>query len=340
MVGRAGEMRARALLLAALTCSAACAAEPEAPRAAPPAGPASGSASVDAPVASAAPSAAASARPAASASAAAAPSAGSALPDKVVELDEKERALGGRTLDFPYDGKDLHDRSRAYTGRIFVHERALRARGKLPLVVFFHGLNKQLIPHRWMGGGDEGDVRKIAGELMQDGRVAPFVLAGPGSVQKDAVSEVASFPRFDLARFVAQVEEHLGDAAAIDRERVVVVGHSGAGCSEKGGIVSALELDPAPFAIVSIDTCMGASLARALAAAGPRTHVVVTWQKTSWAREFAGFRREFEKVAQDHPAEGKTLRVLDELPSLARAHDATVKQTFDKHLPILLGRAP
>lgn len=256
-----------------------------------------------------------------------------------IELTEAERALGGKTIDFEYDGKELKDRARAYSGRIFVHERALSARRKLPLVVFFHGLNKALIPHRWMGGGDEGDVRKISAALMREGKVAPFVLAGPGSVQKEAVSSPASFPQFDLRRFVELVDENLGDVE-IDREQIVIVGHSGAGCSAKGGIVSGLELSPAPLAIVSIDTCMGASLAQALGGADPRTHVVVTWQASSWPREFDAFQREFKKVAAKHPKAEETRHVLEELPSLAKPHDATVKQTFDKHLPILLRPAP
>lgn len=277
----------------------------------------------------------------ASASAAvAAPSSATAATLPQIELTEDERAMGGKTIDFEYDGKELKDRARAYSGRIFVHERALAARRKLPLVVFFHGLNKALIPHRWMGGGDEGDVRKISAALIREGKVAPFVLAGPGSVKKEAVSSPASFPQFDLRRFVELVDENLGDVAEIDREQIVVVGHSGAGCSAKGGIVSGLELSPAPLAIVSIDTCMGASLAQALGGADPRTHVVVTWQNSSWPREFDAFQRELKKEAAKHPKAEGTLQVMEQLPSLAKPHDATVKQTFDKHLPILLRPAP
>ena len=244
--------------------------------------------------------------------------------------------LAGETIDFPYDGKDVADPGRAYRGRVFVTDRASVAGGAVPLVVFFHGLNRELIPHRWMGGGNEGDVRKIVGELVADGKVAPLVLAGPGSVERAAVSGGASFPAFDFDTFVTLTEAALGDRVAIDRSRVVVLGHSGAGCSAKGGIVTATTSKIVPLAIVSIDTCMPGSLADALGQGDPKTHVVVTWQTATWDRDFKLFRQVFDARVAEAPAAAGVLRVLDALPNLPRSHDATVKQTFDKYLPRLL----
>jgi hypothetical protein len=271
----------------------------------------------------------------ASASAAAAP----APSEKdIPPIEPDAKGLRGKTVDYEYDASDLKNKTRAYTGRIFFHEKALRSTKPLPLVIFMHGLNRDLIPHRWIGGGNEGDVRKIVSDLMESGALPPVVLAGPGSVQKDAVSHGASFPVFDHDKFVDQVVEHSKGHADIDRSKIIVTGHSGAGCSDKGGIVAAVNAKQPPLAVISIDTCMAGSLATALGRAPPNMHIIVTWQSVSWERDYKLFRLRFEReVKANPPAEG-ILRELDNLPALPKAHDATVKQTYDKWLPKLLPR--
>jgi hypothetical protein len=244
--------------------------------------------------------------------------------------------LLGETFDFPYDGADVKDPTRAYEGRVFVTDKAGLMDKPVPLVVFFHGLNRDLIPHRWMGGGNEGDVRRIVGELVAGGKVEPLVLAGPGSIEPAAVSGGASFPTFDFDGFVALTERALGDRVKIDKERIVVTGHSGAGCSAGGGIVTATKARIVPLAVVSIDTCMAGSLADGLGRASPRTHVLVTWQTASWSRNFDHFKKVFESRVKEAPPAAGVLRELDALPNLPKSHDATVKQTFDKWLPRLL----
>lgn len=262
--------------------------------------------------------------------------AGPARPEWTPPTDGKR----GITKDFSYDAADLKDKSRRYTGRVFAHRAAYESRGKLPLIVFFHGLNRALIPHRWMGGGTEGDVREIASDLFDKGAIGPAILAGPGSIQKDAVSFGASFPSFDFDGFVDLVVANLDPGLPIDLEKIVVLGHSGAGCSEKGGIVTALRSKHPIHAVVSIDTCMPGSLASALSAAAPKTNIVVTWQTATWDREFPHFRKVFESGVAKSPADSGVLRELDQLPNLPRSHDATVKQTFDKWLPRLLPGGP
>ena len=243
--------------------------------------------------------------------------------------------LRGKTIDFPYRPEGARSKSLAYEGRIFLHQKALRAKEPLPLVVFFHGLNRALIPHRWMGGGDEGDVRKIVSELIESGAIPPVILAGPGSVEKEAVSHGASFPTFDFDNFVSLVEAQLTSPVTVDRARVVVTGHSGAGCSEKGGIAAALSAKLRPRAVISIDTCMPGTLAESMGRAHPDTDIIVTWQTATWDRNFAHFKTTFEKEVAAHPASKGVFRELDSLPNLPRSHDATVKQTFDKWLPKL-----
>jgi len=265
-----------------------------------------------------------------------------AAPEKAGKEKAQDAPLRGETIDYPYDGGG---KSRlAWTGRAFVHEKALERAKKgeaLPLVVFVHGLNKALIPHRWMGGGNEGDVRRIVSTLIEAGTLPPLVLAGPGSVSKEAVGGAASFAELDTDEFLARTDAALAGKARIDPNRVVVVGHSGAGCSAKGGIVAALHGKRPILGVGSIDTCMGGDLAKELANAPPRTHVVVTWQDASWSkRPFELFSATFKKEAAAHPAAKGALRELDHLPALPKAHDATVGQTFEKWLPKMLAPPP
>lgn len=248
---------------------------------------------------------------------------------------KRDDALAGETIDFEYDGADVKNKARAYTGRVFVHEQA-RGKADLPLVVFIHGLNRELIPHRWMGGGKEGDVRRIVSDLIESGAIPPVILAGPGSVQKDAVAYGSSFPQFDLDKFLELVDASLEGRARIDRTRIIVTGHSGAGCSDKGGIVAATSSKQRPYAIVSIDTCMHGALAEALGHAHPDTHVVVTWQTASWDRNFKHFEEVFSKTTAENAPHAGILRELDNLPAQPLAHDATVGQTYAKWLPRLL----
>jgi len=242
--------------------------------------------------------------------------------------------IAGRTIDFEYDGRDAHAISLSYSGRVFVPDSVIAAGKPVPLVVFFHGLNKELVRHRWMGGGQEGDVRRIIVSMIEAGEIPPVIVAGPGSVQPDAVSDGASFPVFDFDKFMDLTKASLGGIAEIDPSRIVVTGHSGAGCSERGGILSPMRSSFTPHAVVSVDTCMNIGLADALAAAAPSTHVVVTWQSASWDREFDVFKAAFKKRSVGHPANDGVLRSLEELPT--QSHDATVGLTFKKYLPLLL----
>lgn len=244
----------------------------------------------------------------------------------------------GTTIDYRYDATDVKKPSLAYEGRAYLTKKTRDAakNGKLPLIVFIHGLNRDRIPHRWMGGGAEGDVRTIIGEMIESGKIAPAVIAGPGSVEKEAVAFGSSFPTFDFDNFVTLTEKALGTTATIDRERIIVAGHSGAGCSKDGGIVAASKAKIRPHTVMSIDTCMALALAKSLAEAPASTHVFVTWQGATWDRPFADFRSVFEKTRGEHPEKSGVHRVLDQLKAEGRAHDATVAQTFVKYLPRLL----
>ncbi len=272
--------------------------------------------------------------------AAALPPSGAAAQGKKPKAD-KPAPLDGTTRDYAYDAKDIKRPERAYVGRAFVHAKASAEPDKpRPLLVFLHGLNTELIEHRWMGGGNEGDVRRIVAEMIERGDIPPVVVAGPGSIMPAAVTvAVTSWPGFDLDRFVARTTKELEGVAAIDPERVIVAGHSGAGCNDKGGLATAVQAQRKPYAALSIDTCMLPGNGAALARTPPGTHLIVSWQAQSWAdRPFGGFRAAFAKGVAEAPPTAGVLRTLEEVRVKERMpHDAMVGITLRAWLPKLLG---
>ena len=62
------------------------------------------------------------------------------------------------------------------------------------------------------------------------------------------------WPGFDLDAFLDRTAARLAGIATIDRSRVIVVGHSGAGCNIHGGLATALHAKTTPLADLVIDT--------------------------------------------------------------------------------------
>jgi hypothetical protein len=253
--------------------------------------------------------------------------------------------LEGTTYDYDYDGKDIGHPERRWMGRAFVHKKAAALAGQaLPILVFLHGNNAEAIKYRWMGGGDEGDVRRIVSEMMESGAVPPMIVAGPSSIDPYTMKAAgASWPSFDLDLFLDRTIERLGPAASIDRGRVIVAAHSGAGCNIKGGLNTALHAKSTPvLGGMSIDTCMLRDLAKSLAHVRPTPNVVVSWQLVSWPeRDFDGFRSVFQREARKSPPAPGVLRELDFMqPNVPGTHNALVGLTLRKWLPKLLPPDP
>lgn len=249
--------------------------------------------------------------------------------------------LDGTSYDYAYDGKADGHPERRWLGRVFVHRKAAAMSDRpLPVLVFLHGLNREKIKYRWMGGGQEGDVRRIASEMMESGLIPPVLVAAPSSIDPSMANAGSAWPSFDLDNFLDRTIARLGAVATIDRGRVIVAGHSGGGCNIHGGLASALRAPRTPvLAAFSIDTCMLFDLAKALAHTRPTTHVVVSWQSISWPeREFKGFSALFRREVKKAPPSPGVLRELDdEKPNVPGVHDAMVGITLRKYLPRILG---
>lgn len=253
--------------------------------------------------------------------------------------------LDGQSYDYDYDGRDVGHPERRWMGRAFVHKQAAALAGQpLPVLVFLHGNNNEAIKYRWMGGGSEGDIRRIVSELIDGALVPPMLVAAPSSIDPNTMTNAAAaWPAFDLDHFLDRTAERLGASATIDRSRVIVAAHSGAGCNIRGGLATAVHAKVTPvLAGISIDTCMLLDLAASLARVRPTTHVVVSWQSISWPeREFGLFRTLFLKEAQKSPPASGVLRELDFMqPNVVAPHDAMVAITLRKYLPRILNPGP
>lgn len=261
--------------------------------------------------------------------------------------------LKGKTHDFHYDGKDVGHPERAYHARTFVPDKALGAPATArPVVVFIHGLNTELIKYRWAGGGNEGDVRRIVGDLVDAGSMAPAVLVAPSSIVPSSVNNaVTCWPELDVDRLLDRAESELKGVTTLDRKRVIVAGHSGGGCNTKGGVMTALKTKSPPLAAFVIDACMLADSAKVLAGAPSVTHVVVSYQTMSWQkRGFSEFTKLFDAEVKKSPpgpalapvaGEPKALRLVEKLvPKEPMPHDAMVPLVFRTWLPKVLPPAP
>lgn len=250
---------------------------------------------------------------------------------------ETPRPTAGVSYEYPYDGRDVGHPERAWTGRAYVHPAvAADPKKPVPLLVFLHGLNKELLPHRWMGGGNEGDVRRIAQDLVDKKAIPPLVVAGPSSlVEASVTNALTSWPAFDLDGFVEKTRERLQGIATIDPSRILIAGHSGAGCNDAGGLATAVHGKTHLYAAISIDTCMGPGLAQKLLAAPPDTSVVVAWQEQVWTqRPFTEFKRQWKHDLKAATPPPTALRELDPFQvKEGSPHDALVHLTLDKWLP-------
>ena len=139
--------------------------------------------------------------------------------------------LDGNTYDFDYDGKDIGRPERGWLGRSFLHSKTLIDPARpMPILVFLHGMNTEQIKYRWMGGGQEGDVRRIVSTLMASDQIPPMIVAGPSTIDAVTASNaILLWPGFDLDPFLDRTQERLQGLVTIDRSRVIVAGHSGAG---------------------------------------------------------------------------------------------------------------
>lgn len=234
-------------------------------------------------------------------------------------------AASGSTLYFDHDSSSLLEKGEQLGAAVYVPA-DVDTPAALPLVVFLHGTNPTGALHLWMGGGPAPDLREIVDAWTGSDRPAPFLLAAP-SQTRGARTGSTLWPTFDLSTFVDHAEAALPTTVEVDRERILVVGHSGAGCNGLGGLAS-IATTASPFALVALDTCLDDPFAAALRqSATSGVHVSVYFQRTIWLRDFDGFAK----------AVSPTIKTTELTLGGPNAHDDIVALALHRFLVESLG---
>lgn len=231
----------------------------------------------------------------------------------------------GPTVVFPYRQRRLLYSRNARGGLAYVTSGATHG-ATLPVVVFLHGMNPDGLVHPWFGP-PYGDLRPVLESLVASGKVAQLVLAAPTHTRY-ATGATVMWPQFDIEDFLDATDVALGDLAKTDRTRVIVVGHSAAGCNVAGGIFTESVRRAKPIALVDVDGCVDAGTTALLTQASASTTVHFFWQHT-WVRPMS----ELESAC---PA--CKLQEITDLPAGTSPHAAILPEAIRRVLPELLPR--
>jgi poly(3-hydroxybutyrate) depolymerase len=212
---------------------------------------------------------------------------GGALAVLALAVARKYRSLTPGDYYFPYKDAEYLGAGQGLGGQAYVPP---GARNNARLLVYLHGNNDGGMLHAGLGATDTAyDLRSIV--------PSDTILAAPS--QNKNASGSGLWSKFNLDDFVAAVEEATG--ATIDRSQVILMGHSGAGCSSVGGLLSPLGTIK-PQLVAAVDVCAGSSYGDAFGKLAEQVPMRVFYQTRSWARDFAGFqaalknRATFEEV--------------------------------------------
>ena len=232
-------------------------------------------------------------------------------------------AATGTTFVFPYQQRRLLYSRNADGGLAYVSSGAERG-ATLPVVVLLHGMNPDELVHPWFGP-PYGDVRLVVEALIASGKTTSVVIAAPTHTRY-ATGATVMWPRFDLDDFLDATEAALRESATLDRSRVVVIGHSGAGCNTTGGILAESVRRAKPLALVDVDGCLDEPVRSALTQASASVPVHFFWQR-SWARPVAELVRACPEC--------KVEEVADFVPGTS-PHVAILPEALRRVLPALL----
>lgn len=237
-----------------------------------------------------------------------------------------------KTVYFPHQDARFLYHFQKKGGAAVVPEGA-KADEELPLVVFLHGTNPIAEPHLWLGGGGR-DLRPLVEGLIQSGQVKPFVLAAPSQTKNAGLARKV-WQGFDLNLFVEDVVRATSDQVTIDRTRVVLAGHSGAGCNPNGGLAADFwsAATTLPMALVSIDPCLDRKMGVALARRPVEVPLLLWWQPAIWVRQPA----RFSAALLRHKPEQRVDRVLELPPMGPNPHDAILPIALESALRELFG---
>ncbi len=150
------------------------------------------------------------------------------------KLDRECPVRGDCVVDFSYRDEKLLQETQTGGGRVWIPAIARQRGGPYPLVVLLHGTDSMTKPggvHRLLA--PPLDLSLEFKSALERGVAVPVIVAAP-SQTRDAHASPSLWTSagFNLADFVTVLEAELSvlGSARVDRRRVSVFGHSGAGC--------------------------------------------------------------------------------------------------------------
>jgi len=172
----------------------------------------------------------------------------------------------GRVLAFSFRDRELTGHPGSEAARLYLPEGLDPASGPVDLLVVLHGLNGTGRPAPLFD--PQGvDLAAASDALIASGEVLPrFVIAAPGQTRRAAKTKTL-WRHFDLAAFVKAVRRQLPPGVRLT-SRPTVIGHSGAGCEDEGGLWwIAAHHGGTLRALVVLDSCVNAGFGDLLYAA-------------------------------------------------------------------------
>jgi len=242
--------------------------------------------------------------------------------------------LPGTTVTFDFETARYLNPGQIAGGLAYLSDGAPRG-ASVPLVLFLHGLNPVKAMHPWFNG-NPGDLRQTLGQLVRDRDVAPLVIAAP-TQSKDALVPRILWPEFDPDAFVAAVEQALEGRAYVDRNAIVMVGHSGGACNPRGGIVGSV-FRAKTFvarAVLAVDSCMEPEVADNLLLSADATRVRVYYQPFTWPRQYAAFCRRIERGPRSIDGGPGDRACIENRTPRDFPHDAILVDALEGELPTL-----
>lgn len=244
-----------------------------------------------------------------------------------------EPALHTREVAFPFEQK-RYLFSKQGPGGLAIAIETSESTEALPVVVFLHGMNANQDMHPWVSpGANVGwDIRPGLVDMVKTGKVAPFVLVAPTHTRWATAANVM-WPKFEIDGLLDAAETALGKHVVLDRHRVILVGHSGAGCNLGGGVVGVPPARKTTLqAIVMVDGCLDADIAERYGELAGRAPIFF-FHQPAWSRPIDLLERSCE--ARGVPCSIEKVEGLG-----GSAHNAILPFALARVLPRLLPPRP
>jgi len=254
--------------------------------------------------------------------------------------DPDARLVAPREIVFPFMD-DVYLREGEHEGGKLWKSSGIAIGESVPLIVFVHGITYDGLPHHWLTRDPSGpwDARPFLQAMVDEGRVPPLVVAVP-SQTRDHDDPTKLFLGLDLDAFVDAVDAQLAPDNAVDRSRVVVVGHSAAACYPHAAAFAALDAKRFTVqALFAIDGCLSGESGELLATTRGARNVVATYETWAWERDFDGFLAGWQRGGGTR--NDGTMHVVEQMDFYSEnLHLEIVERTLEKWLPLVLPATP